>query len=673
VQSLAFGTTASGRNEARSTHCSPEISHFFLKLRPKNSRLLEYPEGIMRAGGMKTKLAKAAFDSSARLSWIVIVLIASVALASAFNLAGRPSNPLPQSASNSAAKPAPPQTTLSFAERVAYQRAIEEVYWRHRIWPKENTGSKPPLGAVMTQARLEKKVTDYLRASQALEHRWQRPITAEQLQAEMDRMAQHTKQPEVLHELFEALGNDPFVIAECLARPVLSARLVAKFSDNDGSLHGELTGESRPPKRMETARVNYTLPEISSPSGTCTDDTWTPTNTTNAPDGREFHTAVWTGSEMIVWGGYNGSALNTGGRYNPSTDSWTGTSTTNAPSARSNHTSVWTGSEMIIWGGGDGPTYFNTGGRYNPATDSWMPTSTTNAPEARDAHTAVWTGSEMIIWGGFFFNTGGRYNPNTDSWTATSVTNAPTARYAHTAVWTGGEMIVWGGYDGSNDVNTGGRYNPSTDSWTATSISNAPMRRELHTAVWTDNEMIVWGGYLVGQGSLNTGGTYDPNTDTWTTTNTTNAPSARYYHTAVWTGSETIIWGGTAGLSYLNTGGRYNPGTDSWTATRTINAPAGRYAHTAEWMSTEMIIWGGVGQVTYLNTGGRYCAQFAAQSPTPTPTVTPTLTATATATATFTATPAATATSTPTPTTTPRPSPTPRLRPTAPPRPTPSL
>ena len=27
--------------------------------------------------------------------------------------------------------------TLGFAERVAYQRAIEEVYWRHRIWPKE--------------------------------------------------------------------------------------------------------------------------------------------------------------------------------------------------------------------------------------------------------------------------------------------------------------------------------------------------------------------------------------------------------------------------------------------------------------------------------------------------------------------------------------------------------
>ena len=82
----------------------------------------------------------------------------------------------------------------------------------------------------MSQAQLEKKVEDYLRNSQALEDYWQRPITAEQLQAEMDRMAQHTKQPEVLRELFEALGNDPFIIAECLARPVLSERLVTNFS-----------------------------------------------------------------------------------------------------------------------------------------------------------------------------------------------------------------------------------------------------------------------------------------------------------------------------------------------------------------------------------------------------------------------------------------------------------
>src|SRR5437870_5284745 len=130
--------------------------------------------------------------------------------------------------------------TLTFEERVSYQRAIEDVYWRHRIWPKENAYPKPSLDAVISQAQLEKKVKDYLRNSQALEDYWQRPITAAQLQAEMDRMAKHTRQPDVLQELFEALGNDPFVIAECLARPALAERLVASWYSYDQRFHGEL-------------------------------------------------------------------------------------------------------------------------------------------------------------------------------------------------------------------------------------------------------------------------------------------------------------------------------------------------------------------------------------------------------------------------------------------------
>src|SRR5439155_1183737 len=148
----------------------------------------------------------------------------------------------------------------------------------------------------------------------------------------------------------------------------------------------------------------YQLPVIASPSGGCTDDTWTATTLTNAPSARKRQTAVWTGSEMIVWGGdfSDGSShyLNSGGRYNPSTDSWTATNTTNAPSSRTEHRTVWTDSEMIVWGGYDGSTAFDTGGRYNPSTDSWTATSTTGAPAARQVHTAIWTGSEMIVWSG---------------------------------------------------------------------------------------------------------------------------------------------------------------------------------------------------------------------------------------------------------------------------------
>ena len=58
---------------------------------------------------------------------------------------------------------------------------------------------------------------------------------------------------------------------------------------------------------------------------------------------------------MIVWSGFVSGIgyVNTGGRYNPSTDSWTATSPTNAPAGRYYHTAVWTGNEMIVWGGAD--------------------------------------------------------------------------------------------------------------------------------------------------------------------------------------------------------------------------------------------------------------------------------------------------------------------------------
>src|SRR5881275_1082405 len=143
----------------------------------------------------------------------------------------------PQAPSNPAA------AGLTFEERVSYQRAIEDVYWRHRIWPRnrgDRPDPKPSLDAVMSQAQLEKKVSDYLRKSQVLADYWQRPFTAEQLQAEMDRMAKTTKQPEVLSELFAALGNDPFVIAECLARPALADRLLTNWYAYDQRIHGDL-------------------------------------------------------------------------------------------------------------------------------------------------------------------------------------------------------------------------------------------------------------------------------------------------------------------------------------------------------------------------------------------------------------------------------------------------
>src|SRR6185312_14274425 len=175
------------------------------------------------------------------------------------------------------------ERTLSFDERLTYQRAIEDVYWRHRIWPEERANPKPPLDSVMPRTQVENKVADYLRKSQALEDHWQGPVAAEQLQAEMDRMAANTKQPEVLRELFEALGNDPFVIAECLARPILVERLVINRNAYEQTLQVDLKQRANDTTAEVTVPSDsYVMPVISNGTG-CIEDSWTPTN--GPPDG----------------------------------------------------------------------------------------------------------------------------------------------------------------------------------------------------------------------------------------------------------------------------------------------------------------------------------------------------------------------------------------------------
>ena len=340
-------------------------------------------------------------------------------------------------------------------------------------------------------------------------------------------------------------------------------------------------------------------------------DTWTPTSTADAPSARIYHTAVWTGSLMIVWGGLGLQQLpylNTGSRYDPVTNSWAPTSITGAPSARYDHTAVWTGDLMVVWGGVDGNALLAIGGRYNPAADTWTQISTVDAPAGRIDHSAIWTGNLMVVWGGtgdgdIRLNTGGRYDPTADFWTPTSMTNVPSARRFHSGVWTGSLFVIWGGEQWTGYTETGARYEPSTDTWTPTSTASAPSARTSHSAIWDGTRMIVWGGYS-GTLRLNTGGRYDPSSDTWTETTTANAPSARNSHTAIWNGTRMVVWGGYNGSLQLNTGGMYEPITNVWTPTSLINAPTGRYAHTAVSAGSSMIVWGGYLANSYVNTGG---------------------------------------------------------------------
>src|SRR6266436_2522832 len=432
--------------------------------------------------------------------------------------------------------------TLTFADRVAYQRAIEEVYWQHRIWPKANASPKPPLGKVMSQAQIEEKVEDYLRNSQALEDYWQRPITPDQLQAEMERMASHTKQPGVLRELFAVLGNDPLVIAECLARPVLAERLLTELYAHDQRFHGEL-------KRRAEAdlRTHPSAREMKQTSGMYTEMEWIKSDSANdgsGPAGEKSVEAVkmndseWQeriekltaefDSRKIVGqaprlpnrglaAGAAALQLRNSSRAGQ-TDAHTGTARPDATAQiKTGVLSPLREDEghyyaVAVMNKGKDRLKLATVAWLKEPLRSWLAKAETQAPVTMAAISANYT---LPVISGQSDNSIPPVGCADDTWTATSTTSAPAGRYQHTAVWTGSEMIVWGGSGSSGFLNTGGRYNPSTDSWTATSTTSAPAGRILHTAVWSGSEMIVWGGNN-GTSYLNTGGRYNPSTNSWT-------------------------------------------------------------------------------------------------------------------------------------------------------------
>jgi hypothetical protein len=166
---------------------------------------------------------------------------------------------------------------------------------------------------------------------------------------------------------------------------------------------------------------------------------------------RYGHSQVWTGKDLIVWGGAQNEGakrrlLSSGASYREAMDRWTLLPRDGAPSARFGHTAVWTGKEMIVWGGmTQAGRAIRSGSRYNPARKRWSSVSLDGAPSARAGHTAVWTGKEMIVWGGQFKADGAAYDPVRDKWRAISSVGAPAPRVGHGAVWTGRYMVVWGG------------------------------------------------------------------------------------------------------------------------------------------------------------------------------------------------------------------------------------
>ncbi len=500
--------------------------------------------------------------------------------------------------------------------------AVEEVRHRHRL----DTGGT--FDSETYRPAIRGRVTEQLRRAAALEQLWGVRITAKMLEEELERIARTTAYPDRLSEMYSALGNDPETIYETLVRPQLVDRWIQKKLDAESAASKRSgRGQRQKPnfarwwseasptlERHATPALADLPPALPAPESggpVCNDvESWQPMASTLAPINRRDHVAVWTGSEMFVWGGTSltsGNALNTGGLYDPVLDTWTQISTLNAPPAAAQpHAAVWTGNEVLTWG---------PAARYDPVADSWSAISTVGAPPARLGDSAVWQGDRLLVHGGesddycnSTVSSTAVYDPSNDTWAPGS--SAETHRARHAAISTEFGMFVWGGTrmtlteyeyyapDCSGRVIGSGQIVPGS----LITTEGAPESRGFATAVWTGREVIIWGGvtgnYHLGD-SASTGGVYNFSVlGVWRETPTLNAPSARDGHTAVWTGNEMIVWGGRfsdgyEALQIFGDGGRFDPLLGEWIPVTPIGAPTGRDGHTAIWTGSEMIVWGG--------------------------------------------------------------------------------
>jgi N-acetylneuraminic acid mutarotase len=215
---------------------------------------------------------------------------------------------------------------------------------------------------------------------------------------------------------------------------------------------------------------------------------------------------VWTGRELIDWGGgCCGDASSSGGAYDPAANTWrTLASSPLHPSQRP--VGAWTGRELIVFVGGNDPATGDPwpadlarAAAYNPTTDTWRRIAPLPAP--RDGAAAVWDGREVLVVGGAaspggpLARVGFAYNPATNRWRR--LPSMESGRTEFAAVWTGKRLLIWGGRTTRGGPPQrpprGFAYNPATNRWSR--LAEAPLPgRLVPAAVWTGRVMIVWGG-----------------------------------------------------------------------------------------------------------------------------------------------------------------------------------
>jgi N-acetylneuraminic acid mutarotase len=217
------------------------------------------------------------------------------------------------------------------------------------------------------------------------------------------------------------------------------------------------------------------------------------------------------------------------------------------PEVKDGAAHVWTGNELIAWGGcatdvHDDCEATADGYAFDPATQSWddLHEAPIKAAEALGA----WTGREALF---VRFRDerrldGAAYDPNAESWHR--IPPAPIhGEYGAVDVWTGSELVVFGGGERHEPSSANGAaYDPRTNRWR--SIAEAPLGLNATSGMWTGRRVLVFGSLLDNRNRSATasavGASYDPDRDRWREL----PPSALSPQatSAVWVGGRMVAW-----------------------------------------------------------------------------------------------------------------------------------
>ncbi len=171
---------------------------------------------------------------------------------------------------------------------------------------------------------------------------------------------------------------------------------------------------------------------------------------------------------------------------------------------RSTPAVVWTGTEMIVWGGMDADqATLDDGAAFDLASGTWRVIAP--APIEPRLYPAVqWTGTEMLVWGGQRSNSasgdavqtnlltdGAAYNPATDTWRRLADDPFDSWQLASGSVWTGEELILTG-IEADPQVGEGQRmaaYDPATDQWRQ--LADPPQGFDSFNLLWTGEAILT--------------------------------------------------------------------------------------------------------------------------------------------------------------------------------------